>query len=87
MRQRSIIRPPMMRYHARANELPPALDSWLKSERGRNCYHVVGVKAGRVGIGGGRIYVLRLERFPADKIPDDADVHLIKWSARGKKRT
>ena len=62
-----------MRYYARPGEDPPRIGEWMKSRRPRVAYKVVGLTAGRVGLSGGRVWRIELERYSLADIPPDAE--------------
>lgn len=65
----------------------PWMGHYFKAPKGRNAYHIVGVRqAGRVGIGGMMVFKCTVEKISAARLPDNADVITIYWDKRGKKR-
>lgn len=72
----------MIRYHS---DEAPRLGQYFKTARGRNAYHVVGIKRGRTGLGGITIYNCEVEKVVAAKLPDDADIIPFRWFPRARK--
>lgn len=66
----------------------PRMGHYFKAPKGRNAYHIVGVRqVGRVGLGGTMMFKCTVEKISAVHLPADADVVTICWDKRGRKRT
>lgn len=70
-----------IRFHSKE---PPKLGHYFKSDRGRNAYHIVGIKRVRGVIRG--VFNCEVEKIPASKLPADAEIIPMHWFSRGPKR-
>ena len=77
---------PKMRFHARRGEDPPRIGEFMKTVKGRGAYRVVGVRAGRKGIGGVQVFSLELERYSLADIPAGTEFYGFQWFSRDRKR-
>lgn len=75
-----------LRYHARAGDAIPRIGEYMKTPKGRNAYHVVGLRPGRAGLAGVKVYVLTVEKLHAAAIPARGRLFEFFWMPRGKNR-
>lgn len=78
---------PKMRFFARPGEEPPKIGEFMRSRKPRVAYKVVGLTAGRIGFGGGRVWRIELERYSLADIPPDAEFFQFQWFKRAPKGT
>lgn len=75
-----------LRYHARPGDAVPRIGEYMKTPNGRTAYHVVGLRPGRTGLTGVKVYNLTVEKLRASAVPDRGRLFTFYWLPRGKKR-
>lgn len=75
-----------MRFHTRSPEEAPRLGDYMKTPNGRTAYHVVGIRPGRTGLAGVKVFAVTVEKLRVDAIPDHAMPYIFHWLPRGKKK-